>query len=226
MSHSYTVMWARDYCAALRKAGEAGRPLVVLFGGTHQSAPSLLRAGVSPGDTVFPVSVYQGSLYVLAGAVVREFVALADYAVTHLGLDRESVAGLQEYEIKEEVRQHCSNLGHRAPYGCGTEVALVERSTVLRFDIAVPSDRLSDVSFCPRKGGRLVLKYVRDGKLASALSLHGNVRRLCPDMASLFAELVGLGARHNKKKMKRMRASLSILSKGSLRRLLMRCALR
>lgn len=71
---AYTVMWARDHCVALRKAGDEGKPLQVLFGGIHQSAPSLKRAGIAPGDVVFPVSVYNGSLYILAGAVVDKLV--------------------------------------------------------------------------------------------------------------------------------------------------------
>jgi hypothetical protein len=189
---SYTVMWARDHCVALQKAGEEGKPLQVLFGGVHQSAPSLKGGGIEPGDIVFPVSVHRGCLWVLAGVIVREFVEIVDYAVDQLGLERETVDGLHEYEVKNLIAAQCGVLGHRAPYGCGTEVALAERSTPLRFDVTVPPEHLAAVTFCPRKGPPVGLKHLEGGRLASAVSLHGNVRRLCPDSANLFAELVGL----------------------------------
>jgi hypothetical protein len=192
MKNAYTVLWARHHCARLKKAGEVGRQLEVLFGGVHQSAPSLKRAGIKPGDAVFPVSVYQGSLYLLAGAVIREFVSLDEYAVSQLGLERRAVAGLDEYQLKQLIAEKCGELEHRAPYGCGTEVALVECSTPLRFDVIVPPERLPDIKFCPRKGAPISLRHIEDGKLTSAISLQGNVRRLCSDSAKLFSELVGL----------------------------------
>jgi hypothetical protein len=176
----------------LRKAGDEGKPLQVLFGGVHQSAPSLKRAGVGRGDILFPVSVHKGALYVLAGVVMGDFIELAEYAVNHLGLDSSSITGLYEYQIQELIQKQCGRLGHRLPYGCDIEVALVDRSTPLKFDRAVAPEQLSEISFCPRKGAPVGLKYIKDGKLTSALSLHGNVRRLCAASAKLFADLVGL----------------------------------
>ncbi len=192
MKRAYTVMWSRDHWQRLQKADEGGKPLEVLFGGVHQSAPSLKCAGIKPGDAVFPVSVYRGSLYLLAGTVIREFVGLAEYAVNQLGLERRAVAGLDEYRLAQFIAEKCGELGHRAPYGCNIEVALVECSTPLSFDVIVPPEKLPDVRFCPRKGAPLGLRHVEGGKLTSAISLHGNVRRLCPDSAALFSELVGL----------------------------------
>src|SRR5262249_26042494 len=150
--------------------GEEGKPLQVLFGGIHQSAPSLKHAGIGHGDFVFPVSVYKGSLYVLAGVVVDKFVGLADYAVNQLGLDEDSVLGLDEYRIKELIRNCCGELGHRQPYGCGIEVLLTEWSTPLRFDVVVPGDKLGDVTFCPASGAPMGLKHIKDGKLTSGVS--------------------------------------------------------
>jgi hypothetical protein len=36
MEYAYTVMWTRERSMVLRKAGEEGKPLRVLFGGIHQ----------------------------------------------------------------------------------------------------------------------------------------------------------------------------------------------
>jgi hypothetical protein len=192
MTSAYTVMWAQERCNQLRNAGEEGRPLTALFGGVHQSAPSLLRARIGQGDIVFPVSVRKGAVLLLAGAVVSRFVTLAEYAIAHLGIDRSQVEGLHDYAIKELLAARLGYLGHRSPYGCGTEVALISKSTPLRFDNPVPPHRLKDVRFCPRKGEPLGLKHCVDGKLTSAISLHGNVRRLCDETSAFWKELVGL----------------------------------
>lgn len=192
MNSVYTILWTRDRCHELQKAGVEGKPLQVLFGGIHQSAPSLKHAGIGHGDIVYPVSVSKGTLYVLAGVVVDEFVELAEYAVNQLGLARRFVAELEENKIKDLIQRHCRQLGHRQPYGCGTEVALATRSSPLRFDLAVAKELLEKITFCPRKGTPSGLKHIKDGKLVSSISLQGNVRRLCAPSAALFADIVGL----------------------------------
>jgi hypothetical protein len=53
MKTGYTVLWARDHCAALKKAGEEGKPLQVLFGGVHQSSPSLKGSGIETSCSVW-----------------------------------------------------------------------------------------------------------------------------------------------------------------------------
>src|SRR5262245_18322599 len=110
MTSACTMLWTRAHCTALRKAGEEWKPLQVLFGGIHQSAPSLRHAGVGHGDLVFPVTVYKGILYVLAGVIVDRFVELIEYAVNHLGLERSSVVGLHEYQIKDLINEQCGQL--------------------------------------------------------------------------------------------------------------------
>jgi hypothetical protein len=163
-----------------------------MFGGIHQSAPSLKRAGVSAGDMVVPVRVLKGEFYVIACAIIREFITLADYAV-RVGVAREAVEGLAEFQIKDAIARIASPRGHRAPYGCGTEVALVDRSTPIRFDVRVPVDSLKNICFCPRRGGRSVLGPIVGGRLKSSAGLQGHVRRLCPESRDLLADLIGLG---------------------------------
>lgn len=192
MPTGFTVMWSREHYLALQKAGDSGKALQVLFGGTHQSAPSLKRAGIVSGDIVFPVAVSQGTLYVLAGVVVGTFTTLLDYTTHDLGLPRVELEGLIEFDLLEYIQQRCGVLGHREPYGCSIEVARAATSTPLRFDNAVPSEQLERITFCPRRGEPLGLKHVKEGKLTSPISLHGNVRRLCPETTALFAELAGL----------------------------------
>jgi hypothetical protein len=191
MSDAFTVLWTKEHCHEIRKAGEEGKPLTVLFGGNHQSCPSLARAGIRRGDFVFPLLVREGILHIVAGTVVNEFISLDSYVVDHLLLDRAELEGLPEHRLKE-VLQRVGIAGHRLPYGCGIEVLLVEYSTPIRFDVVVPPESLECFVFRPRKGPPMALRHVEDGKLKSSLSLQGNIRRLSEETAAMLSKLVGL----------------------------------
>ena len=190
MPESFSVLWTKERCQEIRKAGEEGKPLTVLFGGEHQSCPSLARAGIKRGDVVFPLLVREGRLYIVTRTVVNEFISLYSYLVEHLLIDSAEVDGVPDYRLKE-VLQRFGIAGHRVPYGCGIEVLLVERSTPIRFNIVVPPESLKSVTFRPRKGPPVALRHVEDGKLKNSLSLQGNIRRLSEETAAMFSELVG-----------------------------------
>ena len=193
MSDAFTVLWTKEHCQEIRKAGEEGKPLTVLFGGNHQSCPSLARAGLRRGDFVFPLLVREGILHIVAGTVVNEFISLDSYLVEHLLLNRAELEGVPDYRLKE-VLQRFGIAGHRVPYGCGIEVLLVEHSTPIRFDVVVPAENLESSIFRPRKAPPMALRHVKDGKLKSSLSLQGNIRRLSEETAVMLSKLVGLAA--------------------------------
>src|SRR5215210_1751340 len=77
--HSYVVLWTRDYCRRLRRAGDLGRPLEVLYGGAHGSQPLISRYGVRAGDTIYAVSVADGALLVVGGMTVVAIVDWLEY---------------------------------------------------------------------------------------------------------------------------------------------------
>ena len=192
MSDAFAVLWTKEHCQEIRKAREEGQALTVLFGGEHQSCPSLVRAGISPGDVVFPLMVQRGELHIIAAAVAGKFISLHSYLTEHLMIPSAQIEGVFDHRLRE-VLAPMGVAGHRLPYGCGIEVLLVERSTPLRFDLVVSPERLETIRFCPRKGPPMELRHIRDGRLTSSLSLQGNVRRLCPETATMFSELAGLG---------------------------------
>lgn len=191
MSDAFTVLWTKEHCQELRKAGEEGRALTVLFGGAHQSCPSLARAGISPGDVVFPLMVKKGELHIIAGAVTGSFISLHTYLTEHLMVPSVHVEGVLDHRLRGSLAP-LGITGHRLPYGCGIEVLLVERSTPIAFDIVVSPEQLETIRFCPKKGPSMELRHIADGKLKSSLRLQGNIRRLCPETRNLFAALVGL----------------------------------
>jgi len=191
MSDAFTVLWTKEHCQELRKAGEEGKPITVLFGGEHQSCPSLARAGIAHGDIVFPLLVNKGELLIVAGVVAGRFISLRSYLTEHLMLPSPQIEGVLDFRLKE-VLPPMGITGHRVPYGCGIEVLLVERSTPISLEVLVPPECLTAIRFCPKKGPPMELRHIQDGRLKSSLSLQGNIRRLCPETAQMFAELVGL----------------------------------
>ncbi|MGW3157561.1 hypothetical protein [Streptomyces sp. NPDC001089] len=74
MSNSYTTLWTSDLCRELERSGYAGQRLTMLFGGPHQSLPSFQRAGVQPGDRIYPVRVHRTRLHVLGMLEVAHIV--------------------------------------------------------------------------------------------------------------------------------------------------------
>jgi len=184
MSNVFTVLLTREFCNEIGKAGDHGKPLTVLFGGIHRSCPSLERAGIVPGDVLFPLQVYQGNLHIIARAVAKEFLTIERYLKECLGYENTSVP---EYEKK------FGPLGHKIRLGvCGIHALVMEQSTPIRFDVVVPPEKLESVKFCPRKGPEMGLRGIKDGKLKSAISLQGFIRRLCPETANMFSQLVGV----------------------------------
>ncbi len=189
MSDSYTVFWKNDLCRWLRNAGDAGRPLRFLFGGPHQSAPSLSRFGVRPGDWVFPVRVEKGCLHVISRMQVREFMPFADYLTTVLGLSDADIE-TNLFALEDWLRAERPELGHLIPpYACIDEVAVAATGESLVFDRPFPGELLTSIRYRSSKAER-GLKYVDGGKLTRSLGIEHGVYRLAPASASLFERLV------------------------------------
>ncbi|MER7824394.1 hypothetical protein ABTX85_17730 [Streptomyces sp. NPDC096097] len=171
MPNSYTTLWTNDLCRELERAGHAGQRLTMLFGGAHQSLPSFARAGVRPGDTVFPVRAFRKRLHVLGAMEVSRIIPYED-------------AGAELHDD-----DYPKLLDWRAlKAGCVTEVVLGPPGSALDFGTAVPADLLGRLSYTSRRGDR-TLKYVVDGELLRSVSVQG-IYRLATDSAAELHRLV------------------------------------
>ncbi|MFG3345232.1 hypothetical protein ACGF1Z_09210 [Streptomyces sp. NPDC048018] len=172
MADAYTTLWTNDLCRELRKGGFEGERLTVLFGGPHQSLPSFVRAGVRPGDRVYPMRVFRRQLWLLGSMEVGRL------------LDYETVG--DHLAMEDYLR-----LVHWKPLktSCVTEVAVGPPGTPLSFDTPVPGGVLAELTYRSRRGERQI-KHVVDGELRSAVSVHG-VYRLAPESAVVLETLVG-----------------------------------
>ncbi len=188
MSSSFTVLWTNDRCTRLQRLLPPNARLQALFGGPHQSAPRFTRFGVTPGDYVYPVRVFQGRLFVLGRMKVGQVIGLREYLTTHLGLSP-AQAARSVWELEEWLWQERPREAHLLPYGCAEEVAVADECTMIRFDRALPGELLSTLRFGSKRGER-GLKYVEDGLLKRTISLQGGVYRLSPESAVHFERTV------------------------------------
>ena len=204
MAEAYTVFWAQERCAALRRQGGLGKPLHTLFGGPHTSEPSFRRATVQPGDDLYPIAVRAGTLYVLGRVRVRRIVTLEDYVFErgdlfapylreppawvlesdHSGLTPRYVQALEAFD---RLREAQAEYRYLAPT-CTGEVVECENGTPLRLDLAVPPDMLARLRYRSRRAERDLSKYIHDGRLTGILGVQG-IYRLSEDSQRDFEAL-------------------------------------
>lgn len=205
MADAYTVFWTRERCNALRKQGDVGKPLSLLFGGPHTSEPSFVRATVRPGDHVYPITVYKGTLFVLGRVSVRRLLTLEafvdarpDLFAEHLreppAWTQQASAGLtphyvQALEAFERLRLAMPELRYLAPT-CTEEAVECEYGLPIRLDCAVPSDLLERLRYRSLRRERDLSKYIRDGRLTSILGLQGIYRLAEPSAREIDALFV------------------------------------
>jgi hypothetical protein len=208
MSEAYTMFWTHDRCDALRKLGCLGKPLDVLFGGPHISEPSFRRAGVRPGDEVYPITVKAGTLYVLCRVRAGRVLSLENYVAAHRDLfapylveppawfnelreARHTLVDFEAVQARDALNHYCEvrpELRYLAPT-CTDEAVECEEGTPLRLDLAVPSDLLLRLRYRSRRSERDLHKYIRDGRLVQSLGVQG-IYRLSEASAHDVGELV------------------------------------
>ena len=169
MTDSYTVFWTMDRW--LSAVGVGHRPLPVLFGGPHLSEPSFRRAGVKVGDHIYPVTVANRRMHVVARMRVREMLLLGQEDGPTLIEER-----FPQYRAWKFLAPTCTD-----------EVLIGMDGSAARTDLAVPADLLGRLRFRSQRGER-ALRHIKEGELTSSIGLQG-IYRLTEASA---AELAGL----------------------------------
>ena len=186
MSNAYTVIWNSERAKIARKHGLAGRGLEFLFGGPHTSQPSFTRAGVTAGDVVYPISVRDGMVHILARVRAGEIVTVDDFIAAHPDLyppERHGRWPFQTLDSGVELHPWLRALN----WTCSDHVVLAERSTPFSLETVLPSEMLARLTYRSKKAERPV-RGVVDGHLTTIVSLQG-VYRLSLSSASDFASL-------------------------------------
>ena len=188
MSHAYTTLWSRDRVeAATRHAGPAFR-FDVLFGGPHVSLPSFRRAGVAPGDWVYPISVRAGAMHVLGRMRVTRVVSVDEFR--RLEVDRAAKVGSFDLAVRIDGAPQDPSLWNTflAPT-CVNEVLLGEHGAPLLLDATVPPEDVRELRYTSRRGERPIKHVGPDGRITAIASLQG-VYRLSDMSAERLAAVV------------------------------------
>lgn len=78
----HIVYWSKDYVTKLQKKGDKG-PFKVVYGSQHQVMPSI--SSVKVGDIIYPVTIMNGTLAVMARLQVEKIECAFDYTMRELG---------------------------------------------------------------------------------------------------------------------------------------------
>lgn len=191
MSVSFTTYWPSEYTAFIKKAGDAGSALEVVFGGTHVSYPAPSRYGVSTGDVIYPVTVIRKTLHVIARLQVTAILPIQQYSAEVLKLPKE-LCELDLFDLTEQLSKTHPTLGHRSPHHCVYE-AVMGQGTPISFDCIVPSEMLDAIRLVNSKGEERPPCFVVDGKLQKPLAFLHHCYRLTTQTEELFANLVTAG---------------------------------
>lgn len=187
LADSYTVLWAADEFNSFVKAGEIGKPLQVIFGGEHQSVPSLSKFKVKAGDHVFPIRVHKRALYVIARLTISKIISLEEYFTDELCVSKKDLK-LHVWDLQDKLNRKHPELGHRVPYGCVFEAGL-GAGTPMTIDCVYPPELLHEIRYSSNRGERPI-KHVSNGQITHTVSLSGGVYRLSPSSAEVFHALV------------------------------------
>jgi hypothetical protein len=187
MADSFTTLWTRDRCRALLHYQREGTSFNTLFGGPHTSEPSFRRAGVQAGDTIYPVRVEKGILYIISRMRVKEILTIDEYIERFpdlfIGCERTPWATIT---FDNYLKLH-PELHFLAPT-CTLEVVLGDDSTPICLNRAVPSEVLERLRFRSQRRERS-LKQIEDGRITSVIGLQG-IYRLSKASADDFARLL------------------------------------
>jgi hypothetical protein len=186
MPSAFTTLWTNDTCRLIKKLGPVGVPLNLLFGGPHLSEPSFLRAGVQPGDVIYPIRVLHGTMYVVARMRVKLIAPLVDYLAQNGELFHGIKRGEYLHQTLDNYFQQHPEKRYLAPT-CTEEIVIGVEGSPIRFDVPVPADLLVRLRYRSQRREREI-KHIQDGKLKNTLSVHG-IYRLSDDSACVIETL-------------------------------------
>lgn len=78
----YITFWSKDYVKELEKNKDIG-PFKVVYGSQHTKMPSI--SSLKPGDIIYPVSIQEGTLCVMARLPIKKIEPAFDYLMRETG---------------------------------------------------------------------------------------------------------------------------------------------
>jgi hypothetical protein len=188
MPQSFVLNWSQKRLDQLQKDGEVGTSLTMMYGSPHSSAPSFRRYGVGPGDFIHIVGLKAGRLSLITRACVDTLITADAYFKDHLRLPEKTLK-MHLWDMSEKLWEERRELGHRLPFGCVDEVALLSSASPVTLDVTIPVDVVAALRFLTKKGEERSLPLVR-GLLKKLSALQAHIHRLTPETAPLLERLL------------------------------------
>lgn len=178
---SYIIFWSKDRIENYIKNGDKG-PLSVIFGGPHQSQPSLGKIKI--GDIIFPITVINGKMYILGRMEIEKIIDEKEYINENLMKNNINIE-------KEMWDLYCGKnkktITHKVPWNCVDNAAIGKNGTSI-FKRELPEDKMYLIKLGPKDGEETPLK-IKDGKIATS-NLIGYFRRLSEISEKIFDEII------------------------------------
>lgn len=187
MPKAFLVVFPRWRYKEYLRAGCVGQRLRVLFGGLHQSAPSFKTFGVTPGDSVYPVSVRGGVMHIVARLDIDVIVPVRQHLAMRFEMPEND--DFPWWDAVDRLLALKPKLLPLLPRGCITEAAVGKGRTTIRFDRVVPGEALERLRLTSRTGPERRLRDLEDGRLKSVQTLLGRLYRLADQSAEEFEQL-------------------------------------
>ena len=175
--NSYTYYWPAGWVKTIINNNDTG-PLTVIYGGEHRSQPPLGK--VRPGDVVYPVTLMDGGLYILARMTIDRIIHADEYTAT-LGIVREP------FMWDSYTHHHTNSITHQIPRTCADDAAVGTNGTAIvlrRF----PPDLVPSILLGPKPGSEQPLK-MRNGTI-SINNFSGYFRRLSENSVKQFDAVI------------------------------------
>jgi hypothetical protein len=188
MPQSFVLNWSQKRLDQLQKDGEVGTSLTMMYGSPHSSAPSFRRYGVGQGDFIYIVGLKAGRLSLVTRACVAALITADAYFKDHLQL-HEKMLKMHLWDMSEKLWEERRELGHRLPFGCVDEAALLSSASPVTLDRTIPVEVAAALRFRTKKGEERRLP-LEGGLLKKLSALQAHIHRLTPETAPLLERLL------------------------------------
>ena len=180
----FITYFPKEQVKALEKAGDKG-PISVIFGSIHTKMPSI--KSVKVGDIIYPITLTDGTINVLARLPVEEIEVAYDYCVRELGNSFGSLTpeGKDWHDFYDTPP--FPHKKHQEPFNCCSQLAATSQngSTI---KLRPMKKELMPVLRFGRKGKEIPLRFDKNGGVA-IVSVSSVVRRMSEETQKIFEEV-------------------------------------
>lgn len=181
----YITYWPKEQIKKLQKEKDNG-PIKVIFGSVHTKMPSIKK--VKAGDTVYPVTIDNGTLCVVAKLPVEQIEDAYEYLVRELGnqcgaLTLEGVDPMEYYNSPMK-----SHMCHQQPFNCCSETAAIGTNGTSIKLRPIPKEKLPELLFGPSKSKQRPI-LLNDKGSPKVISISSNVRKMSDETQKIFDSL-------------------------------------